>query len=98
MKATQDRMEANTKAIQEWMERHIGSLLFDGDELKQEIRANREQMLAKMETNTKATQQRMDANLKDLKEDIKSGQVEVRAMVRAFHEKMDAYVASRRDD
>jgi hypothetical protein len=37
MKATQERMEANAKAIQERMERQIGSLLSDRDELKQEI-------------------------------------------------------------
>jgi hypothetical protein len=51
-----------------------------------------------MEASTKATQERMDANLKDLKEDIKFGQAEVRSIVRAFHEKMDACVANRRDD
>jgi hypothetical protein len=40
MKATQERIEANTKAIQERMERQIDSLLSDRDELKQEIRAD----------------------------------------------------------
>jgi hypothetical protein len=98
MKAIQERMEANIKAMQEWMEKQIGSLLSDRDELKQEIRADQEQMLAKMEANTKATQERMDKNLKDLKEDIKFGQVEVRSIVRAFHDKMDACIANRRDD
>jgi hypothetical protein len=39
MKATQERMETNTKAMQERMERQIGSLLSNRDELKQEIRA-----------------------------------------------------------
>jgi hypothetical protein len=98
MKASQEMMEANTKPMQERLERYIGSLLSDKDELKQEIRTEREQMLAKMEVNTKVTQERMDANLKDLKENIKSGQAKVRSVVKVFYEKMDACVANRRDD
>jgi hypothetical protein len=53
-------------------------------------------MLAKIEANT-ITQERMESNL-EIKEDIKSAQAEVRSIVRAFHEKMDACVASRRND
>jgi hypothetical protein len=36
--------------------------------------------------------------MKATREDIKSGQAEVRSIVRAFHEEMDACVGSRRDD
>jgi hypothetical protein len=45
------------------MERQIGSLLSNRDELKQEIRADREEMLAKMDANQarmKAMQEQMD--------------------------------------
>jgi hypothetical protein len=55
-------------------------------------------MLAKMKATTQATQGRMGANLNDPKEDIKSGQEEVRSIVRAFHGKTNACVVSRRDD
>jgi hypothetical protein len=46
----------------------------------------------------KATQERIEANKNSMREDIKSGQAEVRSRVRAFYEKMDACVASRRDE
>jgi hypothetical protein len=45
-----------------------------------------------------ATQEWMDANTKSMRDDIKSGQAEVRSITGAFQEKMDACVASRRDD
>jgi hypothetical protein len=85
-----DTSQAKTKATQERTERQIGSLLSDRDELKGEIRADREQMLAKMNTN--------QAGMIATQEDIKSGQVEIRSIVRAFQEKMDTCIASRRDD
>jgi hypothetical protein len=91
-------MEANTKAMQERMERQIGSLLSDRDELKQEIRDDREQMLGEMEAKTEATQERMDANLKDLKEDIKSGQAEMRSKTGAIEEKMESAIYSIRSE
>jgi uncharacterized protein (DUF885 family) len=40
----------------------------------------------------------MDANTKSMREDIKSGQAEMRSIVRAFQENMDSCVASKRDD
>jgi hypothetical protein len=40
----------------------------------------------------------MDANTKSMREDIKSGQEEMRCIVGAFQEKMDACVAIRRND
>jgi hypothetical protein len=40
----------------------------------------------------------MDANLKDLKEDIQSAQAEMRSIVGAVEEKMDACIANIRDD
>jgi hypothetical protein len=40
----------------------------------------------------------MDVNLKKLREDIKSGKAEVRSIVAAFQEKMDACVANRKND
>jgi hypothetical protein len=46
----------------------------------------------------KATQERIEANTKSMREDIKTGQAEIRFIVGAFQEKMDACVASRRDD
>jgi hypothetical protein len=39
-----------------------------------------------------------EANTKSMREDIKIGQAEIRSIVGAFQEKLDACVASRRDD
>jgi hypothetical protein len=66
---------------------------------------NQEKMVAerkadqeKVKGMMKACQERMDTNKKAIKEDIKSGQEEMRSIVGAFQRKMDACVASRRDD
>jgi hypothetical protein len=59
----------------------------DRDEMKQKIKANQEQMLAKMEANTKA-----------IREDIKTGQAEMRSTVGAIEEKMDVWTANMTDD
>jgi hypothetical protein len=56
-----------------------------------EIKADRE-------ADRKELKEMMDANTKAMREDIKSGQAEVRSIVKALHENVDACVASRRDD
>jgi hypothetical protein len=45
-----------------------------------------------------ARQEEMNANTKAMREDIKSGQAEMRSIVGAIEEKMDVWVAHRRDD
>jgi hypothetical protein len=46
----------------------------------------------------KATQEMIEANTKSMREDIRTGQAEIRSIVGAFQEKLDACLASRRDD
>jgi hypothetical protein len=40
----------------------------------------------------------MDENAKSMREDVKSGQAEMTSTIRAFHEKMDAWIANRKND
>jgi uncharacterized protein (DUF885 family) len=56
--------------------------------------ADREELKGMMN----ATQERMDANTKSMREDIKSGQAEMRSTIGAIEEKMDAWIANRKDD
>jgi hypothetical protein len=65
---------------------------------QEDLRAKLE---AKMDANQKKTddsQQRMDVNLKEIREDIKSGQAEMRSIVEAIEEKMDAWIADIKND
>jgi hypothetical protein len=66
-----DANQAEMKGTQEQMKRQIGSLLSDRDEFKQEIKANREQMLAELKADREADlelKERMDANTKSTEE------------------------------
>jgi hypothetical protein len=89
MKATQGRTEANTKAMQERMERQICSLLSGTDELKQEIRADGEQMLAKMDANQarmKVMQEQMDAYQAKTDADREADRENLQEMMKAIQE------------
>jgi hypothetical protein len=61
--------------------------------------ADREQMLARMSVNMKTMQEKADADRKADREELKGlMDANTKSIVRAFHEKMGACVASRRDD
>jgi hypothetical protein len=57
-----------------------------------------EHLLAKMDANQEKADRELKEMMKGTQERIKTGQAEVRSIVRAFREKMDTCVASRRDD
>jgi hypothetical protein len=59
-----------------------------------ERKADREELKGMM----KAFQERTDANTEAIKDDIKLGQEEMRSIFGAFQGKMEACVASRRDN
>jgi hypothetical protein len=70
--------------MQQMMERLLAKM--DANQAKAE--ANREQMLAKIRVDRKANREELKGIM----------DVNTKSIVRAFHEKMDACVASRRDD
>jgi hypothetical protein len=82
------------------MEQMMERLLEKMDANQAEMKAVQEQMdtnQAKAEADGEVLKGIMDANTKSIREDIKSGQAEVRSIVRVFREKMYACVTSRRD-
>jgi hypothetical protein len=71
-------------------------------QMKEHLSASQEQMMGKTETNQEERLARMDASQErsneNPTEEIKSGQAEIKSIVNAFQEMMDARIANIRDN
>jgi DNA anti-recombination protein RmuC len=88
MYTTQEKIDANTKGMQERMNKMKEKIKED---MNANRKANREGLKEMMEEMMNANQAKMNTYLKEMREEIKSGQAEMRSIV-------NAWMANMRDD
>jgi hypothetical protein len=98
-KADQKRREAERKTYEMMVERKADQEKREAERKPhQEDLQNMQEMMDANQTKTDDNQEGMDIDLKETREEIKSGQAEMKSIVNAFQEKMDASIANRKED